>query len=100
MVEEIRTQFSLMLDRLDWMDEVTRANAKEKAEAMETHIGYPIELLDMKTLDQLYSGLDLQNNDFFGEGVVPEAMETHIGYPIELLDMKTLDQQLNGITYV
>ena len=53
MVEEIRTQFSLMLDRLDWMDEVTRANAKEKAEAMETHIGYPIELLDMKTLDQV-----------------------------------------------
>ena len=53
MVREIRTQFGLMLDHLDWMDEKTRANAREKADAMETHIGYPTELLDMETLDQV-----------------------------------------------
>ena len=53
MVREIRTQFSLMLAQLDWMDEKTRANARLKADAMETHIGYPTELLDMNMLDQV-----------------------------------------------
>ena len=53
MVKEIRTQFSLMLAQVDWMDDKTRANARQKADAMETHIGYPSELLDMKTLDQV-----------------------------------------------
>ena len=53
MVREIRTQFSLMLAQLDWMDERTRDNARLKADAMETHIGYPTELLDMNILDQV-----------------------------------------------
>ena len=53
MVSEIRTQFSLMLAQLDWMDERTRDNARLKAEAMEAHIGYPTELLDMNKLDQV-----------------------------------------------
>jgi len=69
MVFNIRKQFEHILDEIDWMDSTTRAKAKKKAESMVSHIGYPPELLDMKKLEDLYSGLELSENDYFGNAL-------------------------------
>jgi len=64
MVSEIRKQFDIILDQVEWMDEKTRQNAKLKLKAMSSHIGYPPELLDMTKLEDLYDGLDLGDKYF------------------------------------
>ena len=40
-----------------------------KAQGMVAHIGYPPELLDMKKLEGLYDGLELSENDYFGNAL-------------------------------
>jgi len=69
MVAEIRNQFGLILDQVDWMDDATKERAKVKAQAMVEHIGYPPELLDMKKLEDLYEGLELSSEDYFGNAL-------------------------------
>ena len=64
MVAEIRNQFNKILDRVDWMDTTTREKAKEKAKAMETHIAYPSELLDISKLETLHEGLDIKDGAY------------------------------------
>ena len=68
MVNDIRAQFNLILQEIDWMDNDTKLRAKDKANAMVEHIGYPPELLDMKKLTDLYDGLEVSRNDFYGNG--------------------------------
>merc|ERR1712051_74112 len=69
MVDNIKEQFDIILEEIDWMDDGTKAKAKEKAAAMVEHIGYPSELLDMQKLTDLYEGLELSSNDFLGNGL-------------------------------
>ena len=66
MVTEIRKEFLTMLENVDWMDWRTKKRAKIKAQAMVEHIGYPAELLDIKKLEELYKGLELNKEDYFG----------------------------------
>uniref|UniRef100_A0A8D0HA55 endothelin-converting enzyme 1 n=1 Tax=Sphenodon punctatus TaxID=8508 RepID=A0A8D0HA55_SPHPU len=58
MISEIRTAFEESLDQLDWMDEMTRQAAKEKADAIYDMIGFPDFILDVKELDDVYDGVD------------------------------------------
>ena len=51
------------------MDDTTKLKAKEKAAAMVEHIGYPPELLDMSKLTELYAGLQLTPQDYFGNAL-------------------------------
>ena len=69
MVHRIKNQFEIILDEVKWMDNVTKEKAKKKAKGMVAHIGYPPELLDMKKLEGLYSGLELSENDYFGNAL-------------------------------
>ena len=69
MVTGIRAQFLKMLGAVDWMDDNTKAAAIHKAEAMVTHIGYPPELVAMQKLTALYSGLELNPDDFYGNAL-------------------------------
>ena len=41
MIHKIREAFNELLDENDWMDDETRAVAKEKANSMNERIGYP-----------------------------------------------------------
>jgi len=64
MVKGIRKQFMQILSEIDWMDDDTKDKAKEKAESMVEHIGYPKELLNMTKLTDLYKGLELRNDTY------------------------------------
>lgn len=57
MVKDIPSVFKEIIDKLDWMDDQTRLRAKEKANAMATHIAYPDELLEDKKLSDRYENV-------------------------------------------
>ncbi|KAB0797723.1 hypothetical protein PPYR_08716 [Photinus pyralis] len=61
MVTNIRSKFVDILRMLTWMDESTKATAIDKAMAIHAHIGYAVELLDDKKLEEYYEPL----NDFY-----------------------------------
>ncbi|KAI8430848.1 hypothetical protein MSG28_000996 [Choristoneura fumiferana] len=56
MVNDIRQQFRKTLEEVEWMDEMTRKEALEKADAMASHIAYPNEMLDDTKLIEFYHG--------------------------------------------
>lgn len=69
MVNDIRRQFEIILDNVTWMDNVTRAAAKDKVKTMSTHIGYPDEMMDNRKLEEYYHGLSI-NPDKYLESVL------------------------------
>uniref|UniRef100_A0A6G1SPT9 Membrane metallo-endopeptidase-like 1 n=1 Tax=Aceria tosichella TaxID=561515 RepID=A0A6G1SPT9_9ACAR len=65
MVEYIREEFLRILDEIDWMDEETRDEARLKARAIATYIGYPEELLQDELVEELYSGVKMARTNFY-----------------------------------
>ena len=65
MVENIRAEFRLILEEVDWMDEQTRAQALEKADLITTHIAYSKEILDDDLIEEHYDGLTLGDTSYF-----------------------------------
>jgi neprilysin len=55
MIHTIREAFNELLAENDWMDNETRAVAKEKADQMNERIGYPDLLTDPKELSSEYT---------------------------------------------
>lgn len=56
-VKDLKQTFLEILQTVDWMDDITRVRAHEKAEAMESHIAYPNELLDDSKIEEYYTGV-------------------------------------------
>ena len=59
-VQNIRKEFRVMLEEVDWMDEDTRTRALKKADLIKSHIAYSKEILDSTLLDAYYEGLALK----------------------------------------
>ncbi|KAK4879930.1 hypothetical protein RN001_008076 [Aquatica leii] len=57
MVSNLHLKLMKMLNEADWMDEETRKKALEKASFVESHVGYPPELMDDKIIDEYYAQL-------------------------------------------
>ena len=64
MVVNLRKEFNIMLDELDWMDSTTKASAHAKVEQMTPHIAYSKEILDTDLMNQFYKGLSLKSDSF------------------------------------
>ena len=62
--ENIRKEFRLILEELDWMDEKTRARALKKADLITPHIAYSKEILDDDLIKEYYNGLTLGNTSY------------------------------------
>ncbi|XP_058986488.1 neprilysin-2 isoform X2 [Musca domestica] len=65
MVNNIRSVFDNILDEVTWMDDKTKAEAKNKLKHMTTHIGYPDEMLDDKKLAEYYDKLEIDADKYF-----------------------------------
>ena len=52
----LRKEFKIMLDELDWMDDITRKKAQVKVDKMTPHIGYAKEILDNNLINEFYEG--------------------------------------------
>lgn len=64
MVTNIREEFEKILEKVPWMDEVTRDLALKKAKAIKNHIGYPDELADDAKIDEYYKDLDIITDSY------------------------------------
>ena len=64
-----KKEFKLILNELEWLDEMTRQEALLKLDKMTSFIGYEEEVLNDETLDEFYKGLEL-NSDYFIENVL------------------------------
>ncbi|XP_008194353.1 neprilysin-2 [Tribolium castaneum] len=65
-VSNVRDEFIKALKTVDWMDDATKKQALEKAEAIHLHMAYPDELLDEKKLEKYYENLTLDSSDYLG----------------------------------
>ncbi|EDV47339.1 neprilysin-1 [Drosophila erecta] len=64
MIHTIRAAFNELLAENDWMDNETRAVAKEKADSMNERIGYPELLTNATELEQEYVNLTIVPDNF------------------------------------
>merc|ERR1711973_12604 len=64
MVANIRKEFKIMLDELDWMDAATKARAHVKVDKMTPHIAYAKEILDNNLINEFYTGLKLDSPSY------------------------------------
>uniref|UniRef100_A0A182REY2 Neprilysin, neutral endopeptidase 1 n=1 Tax=Anopheles funestus TaxID=62324 RepID=A0A182REY2_ANOFN len=64
MIHTIREAFNELLADIDWMDDETRAVAKEKADAMNERIGYPDILTNAEELEKEYVNLTISGGLF------------------------------------
>ena len=54
MVRDIRKEMEIILAKIDWMDDKTRARAQDKLRTMKEYIGYPEEIMQTNLLEELY----------------------------------------------
>jgi membrane metallo-endopeptidase-like protein 1 len=64
MIHTIREAFNELLAENDWMDDETRAVAKEKADAMNERIGYPQLITTKAELIKEYAALNITKTEF------------------------------------
>ncbi len=62
------------------MDERTKRRAKEKANGIVEHIGYPSELLSVDKLNELYSGLELNSTHYLGNALNMTVFGTNYAF--------------------
>ncbi len=68
MVEELKKQFAVRIDKLPWMAAATKTKAKEKVATLKVGMGYPDKKLD-------YSGLVVVKGDAVGNARRAELFE-------------------------
>lgn len=64
MIEAIRNSFEEGLPALDWMDSATKEQARLKAEAVTTKIGYPDFIMDPDALSSYYAEVIVDDSYF------------------------------------
>ena len=54
MIENIRSEFKQILNELDWMDDASKRAAEEKADFIDTKIGYPDYTFNDTYMNDIY----------------------------------------------
>lgn len=80
MVEDLQHSFFEVIQQSEWMDDVTKETAKEKAENMITLLAYPNFVEDDALLDQYYENLRVCAWDHFGNSQRLRAFTKAINY--------------------
>ncbi|KAK4879427.1 hypothetical protein RN001_007573 [Aquatica leii] len=64
LVYTVKREFIKLLEKVSWLDNITRKHALEKAAAIATYIGYPIELLDDYNINKYYSNIQINFDSY------------------------------------
>uniref|UniRef100_A0A8D8A0M2 Neprilysin n=3 Tax=Culex pipiens TaxID=7175 RepID=A0A8D8A0M2_CULPI len=62
MLNDIRDEFNQMVLETNWMDAYTKYATLEKSKSMESLIGFPEWILDVRKLEEHYQGLQIKKN--------------------------------------
>lgn len=73
MIHSIREAFNELLAENHWMDDETRAVAKEKADAMNERIGYPKLITNKEELEKEYDSVSIE---FFNKETCIQPLPT------------------------
>ncbi|XP_053566046.1 neprilysin-like [Bombina bombina] len=65
LIAELRKAFLKMLDENKWMDDKTRKRAIMKASKVQEHIGYPDEIMNDDSLNEIYREIDYKANEYY-----------------------------------
>ncbi|XP_035228810.1 neprilysin-1-like, partial [Stegodyphus dumicola] len=65
MIHYIRKEYLNMLERNEWLDEDTKTQAIEKANAIMAFVGYPKELMNDSIVSEYYKNLTIGNESYF-----------------------------------
>ncbi|XP_077679765.1 kell blood group glycoprotein isoform X2 [Eretmochelys imbricata] len=60
----VRDALQSRLDQVEWMDEQTRQEAKDKVSRLQVEIGYPDSILQTAEMDQEFQDLEIHDNTF------------------------------------
>ncbi|XP_030842474.1 neprilysin-4 isoform X2 [Strongylocentrotus purpuratus] len=75
MIGHMRDALYSIINSTDWMDDVTKQKALQKAFAIREQIGYEEKLLNFTHLDGLYEGVDITVDQYFENAV--QIMSEH-----------------------
>ncbi|XP_033763909.1 neprilysin-1-like [Pecten maximus] len=94
MIHNIREAFNELLEENEWMDDDTRAVARQKANAMNERIGYPDFLTEPDKLDTKYDILHFQEDQYFENILNVELYDARMTMTKlrELVDKNAWDQ--------
>ena len=65
LVKYLMKEFKNILKSTDWMDDVTKAKALEKADAFQTWIGFPPQLLNSSAVTNYYDKLNIASDEYY-----------------------------------
>lgn len=94
MVNSIKAEFEQILNKVTWMDDITRAAALVKARNIVTHIGYPDELMDDNKLIEYYKKVSVDGAKFLESVLSIQTLATDLVYeklrmPVNKTDWRT-----------
>jgi predicted metalloendopeptidase len=61
MIANLKTAFKTLVDDATWMDDGTKAIAREKADYMSEFVGYPDWIKDKSALEAYYDGVIMKH---------------------------------------
>ena len=59
MIENIRSEFKVIVNELDWMDAESKKAAQDKADYIDPKIGYPDFTYNDTYMDKLYENVNI-----------------------------------------
>ncbi|XP_064642205.1 neprilysin-1-like [Lineus longissimus] len=74
MIENIRAAFNEFLDENDWMDDVTKKAAKEKAAVLLPRVAYPDFIMNDTALDEKYEDIVVITNKYFETNIAIKSV--------------------------
>ncbi|KAH9519945.1 Endothelin-converting enzyme 1 [Bulinus truncatus] len=77
-LDDIEHEFISNMNQLTWLDDETKRNLKEKAQAMTNQVGYPDWILDPSILDAEYEDLEIEEGEYFRNFIHSIKFHTNI----------------------
>lgn len=77
MIQNIRDEFKIILNQVDWMDAVSKKAAEEKVDTIDVQIGYPDYTNNDTYLNDLYKEFKFTEKEFLENFILASTGEVN-----------------------